>query len=146
MHIFPFKSGLWVTNTMGSRLELSPWPHPLQLRDGEEGRCQCGGRGVPGGNTEVRSRGTHLQRVPTSDKSLLSQKDILDMSRVSEKKLLKKLMWSSSLYTCRSAVCGDIIGCRGDSVRLAIRVRVWVYPEDLCAVWCMLAVTYRSVL
>ncbi len=51
-----------------------------------------------------------------------------------------------NLYYCSSPICNDIIGCRGDGVRLALRVRVWSYPEDTCAVWSMLAVTYKCVL
>ncbi|CAN9514046.1 unnamed protein product [Ophioblennius macclurei] len=49
--------------------------------------------------------------------------------------------------TClRSSFCEEIICCRGDHVRLAVRVRVCVYPEDVCAVWLMFACKYRSVL
>uniref|UniRef100_A0A672H546 Centrosomal protein of 76 kDa n=1 Tax=Salarias fasciatus TaxID=181472 RepID=A0A672H546_SALFA len=49
--------------------------------------------------------------------------------------------------TClRSPFCEEIICCRGDHVRLAVRVRVCVYPEDVCAVWLMFACKYRSVL
>lgn len=49
--------------------------------------------------------------------------------------------------TClRSPVCEEIICCRGDHVRLAVRVRVFTYPEGACAVWIMFAVRYRSIL
>uniref|UniRef100_A0A8C7YYD1 Centrosomal protein of 76 kDa n=1 Tax=Oryzias sinensis TaxID=183150 RepID=A0A8C7YYD1_9TELE len=49
--------------------------------------------------------------------------------------------------TClRSPFCEEIICCRGDSVRLAVRVWVFVYPENACAVWLMFACKYRSVL
>ncbi|XP_074540335.1 centrosomal protein of 76 kDa [Halichoeres trimaculatus] len=49
--------------------------------------------------------------------------------------------------TClRSPFCEEIVCCHGDHVRLAVRVRVFVYPEDACAVWLMFACTYRSVL
>ncbi|XP_034554580.1 centrosomal protein of 76 kDa [Notolabrus celidotus] len=49
--------------------------------------------------------------------------------------------------TClRSPFCEEIVCCRGDHVRLAVRVRVFVYPENACAVWLMFACTYRSVL
>ncbi|XP_014670926.1 PREDICTED: centrosomal protein of 76 kDa-like [Priapulus caudatus] len=41
--------------------------------------------------------------------------------------------------------CQEVVSCRGDHVRLAIRVRVFSYPEDVCAVWVMYACTYRSV-
>ncbi|XP_034467299.1 centrosomal protein of 76 kDa isoform X1 [Hippoglossus hippoglossus] len=49
--------------------------------------------------------------------------------------------------TClRSPFCQEIVSCRGDHVRLAVRVRVFVYPENVCAVWLMFACKYRSVL
>uniref|UniRef100_A0A3P8SCM4 Centrosomal protein of 76 kDa n=1 Tax=Amphiprion percula TaxID=161767 RepID=A0A3P8SCM4_AMPPE len=49
--------------------------------------------------------------------------------------------------TClRSPFCEEIVCCRGDHVRLAVRVRVFVYPENACAVWLMFACKYRSVL
>eukprot|EP00064_Thunnus_orientalis_P000978 superscaffoldBa00000059_g979 len=45
-----------------------------------------------------------------------------------------------------SPFCDEIVCCRGDHVRLAVRVRVFVYPENACAVWLMFACKYRSVL
>ncbi|XP_066481255.1 centrosomal protein of 76 kDa isoform X1 [Tiliqua scincoides] len=49
--------------------------------------------------------------------------------------------------TClRSPFCEDIVCCRGDQVRLAVRVRVFTYPESACAVWIMFACKYRCVL
>nr|XP_056710273.1 centrosomal protein of 76 kDa isoform X1 [Euleptes europaea] len=49
--------------------------------------------------------------------------------------------------TClRSSFCEEIVCCRGDQVRLAVRVRVFVYPESACAVWIMFACKYRCVL
>ncbi|XP_030639159.1 centrosomal protein of 76 kDa [Chanos chanos] len=49
--------------------------------------------------------------------------------------------------TClRSAFCEEIVCCRGDHVRLAVRVRVFTYPESACAVWIMFACKYRSIL
>lgn len=49
--------------------------------------------------------------------------------------------------TClKSPFCDEIVCCRGDHVRLAVRVRVFVYPENACAVWLMFACKYRSVL
>ncbi|KAM8846451.1 centrosomal protein of 76 kDa [Synchiropus picturatus] len=48
--------------------------------------------------------------------------------------------------TClKFPICDEIVSCRGDHVRLAIRVRVFTYPEDACAVWLMFACKYRSV-
>ncbi|XP_078607268.1 centrosomal protein of 76 kDa-like [Branchiostoma floridae x Branchiostoma japonicum] len=46
----------------------------------------------------------------------------------------------------RSPVCEEIVSCRGDHVRLAVRVRVFTYPEQACAVWIMFACKYRSIL
>ncbi|XP_020377249.2 centrosomal protein of 76 kDa isoform X1 [Rhincodon typus] len=52
-----------------------------------------------------------------------------------------------ALATClRSPFCEEILCCRGDQVRLAVRVRVYPYPESACAVWIMFACKYRSVL
>ncbi|XP_066539599.1 centrosomal protein of 76 kDa isoform X2 [Hoplias malabaricus] len=49
--------------------------------------------------------------------------------------------------TClRSPFCEEIVCCRGDNVRLGLRVRVFPYPESACAVWIMFACKYRSVL
>ncbi|XP_003219767.2 centrosomal protein of 76 kDa isoform X1 [Anolis carolinensis] len=46
----------------------------------------------------------------------------------------------------RSPFCEEILCCRGDQVRLAVRVRVFTYPESACAVWIMFACKYRCVL
>ncbi|XP_053252558.1 centrosomal protein of 76 kDa isoform X1 [Podarcis raffonei] len=46
----------------------------------------------------------------------------------------------------RSPFCDEILCCRGDQVRHAVRVRVFTYPESACAVWIMFACKYRSVL
>nr|XP_039267473.1 centrosomal protein of 76 kDa-like [Styela clava]XP_039267474.1 centrosomal protein of 76 kDa-like [Styela clava] len=49
--------------------------------------------------------------------------------------------------TClKNQVCSEILGCRGDSVRLAVRVQVFVFPEDAVATWVMFACKYKSVL
>ncbi|XP_033119568.1 centrosomal protein of 76 kDa-like [Anneissia japonica] len=49
--------------------------------------------------------------------------------------------------TClRSQVCENIVCCRGDHVRLAVRVRVFTYPESACATWVMFACKYKSIL
>lgn len=48
--------------------------------------------------------------------------------------------------TClRSPVCEEIINCRGDHVRLGVRVRVYTYPESACATWVMFACKYKSI-
>ena len=46
----------------------------------------------------------------------------------------------------RSPVCEEIVNCRGDHVRLAVRVKVVAYPEAACATWIMFACKYKSVL
>ncbi|KAJ8412653.1 hypothetical protein AAFF_G00116040 [Aldrovandia affinis] len=46
----------------------------------------------------------------------------------------------------RSPFCDEIVCCRGDHVRLGVRVRVFEYPESACAVWIMFACKYRLVL
>uniref|UniRef100_A0A8C4PY17 Centrosomal protein of 76 kDa n=1 Tax=Eptatretus burgeri TaxID=7764 RepID=A0A8C4PY17_EPTBU len=43
-------------------------------------------------------------------------------------------------------VCNEVVACRGDEVHIAVRVRVFAYPEHTCAVWVMFACTYSSVL
>ncbi|CAL1548119.1 unnamed protein product [Lymnaea stagnalis] len=51
-----------------------------------------------------------------------------------------------AFVTClRSPVCAEIINCRGDLVRLALRVRVYPYPESTCATWIMFACKYKSI-
>ena len=37
---------------------------------------------------------------------------------------------------------GDILATEGDSVKFALRVKIYCYPENVCAVWVMLAVRY----
>lgn len=49
--------------------------------------------------------------------------------------------------TClKSPVCEEIVNCRGDHVRVAVRVKVYPYPESSCATWIMFACKYKSVL
>jgi centrosomal protein CEP76 len=45
----------------------------------------------------------------------------------------------------KNSVAVDIIQTRGDTVRFAFRIKVVPYPEEITAVWVMLAVRYRSV-
>eukprot|EP00794_Sanderia_malayensis_P018997 gene18997-20909_t len=45
----------------------------------------------------------------------------------------------------KSSVCEEIICCRGDHVKHAVRARVFTYPEDACAVWIMFCVKYKSI-
>ena len=46
---------------------------------------------------------------------------------------------------CKSSIAVDILQTRGDTVRFALRLKIIPYPEEICAVWIMLAVRYRSV-
>ena len=39
----------------------------------------------------------------------------------------------------------DLLGTTGDSIRFAVRARVFPYPEDVCATWVMIAVKYMDV-
>ncbi|KAK3086421.1 hypothetical protein FSP39_018251 [Pinctada imbricata] len=49
--------------------------------------------------------------------------------------------------TClKSSRCEEIINCRGDHVRLGVRVKVFSYPESACATWIMFACKYKSIL
>ena len=45
----------------------------------------------------------------------------------------------------KSPVCEEIINCGGDCVRLAVRVRVFTYPESACATWIMYACKYKAI-
>lgn len=60
--------------------------------------------------------------------------------------LLSVFLHFSFLFWHRSPFCKDIVSCRGDHVRLAVRARVFTYPENTCAVWLMFACKYCSVL
>ena len=40
----------------------------------------------------------------------------------------------------------DMVRQRGDEVRLALRAKVFCYPEDTVSVWIVAAVCYRSIL
>ncbi len=45
----------------------------------------------------------------------------------------------------RNNLCEEIVCCHGDQVRLAVRVRVFTYPENAIATWMMFACRYKSV-
>lgn len=45
----------------------------------------------------------------------------------------------------KSAVCEEIITCRGDQVKLALRVKVITYPESTLATWIMFACRYKMI-
>lgn len=44
-----------------------------------------------------------------------------------------------------STICEDIIKCRGDQVRLALKTRIFLYPESCLAVWVMFACCYKII-
>lgn len=39
----------------------------------------------------------------------------------------------------------EVLLARGDQVRHSIRVKIETYPENVCAVWVMVAVRFRSI-
>jgi len=45
----------------------------------------------------------------------------------------------------KSNVCSDVILCHGDSIHLALKVKITTYPEDVIAVWIMFACQYRCI-
>jgi hypothetical protein len=47
--------------------------------------------------------------------------------------------------TSDNPAASDVISSTGDYVRFALRVRVEAYPEDMVAVWVMLAVRFQPV-
>ncbi|XP_075252623.1 centrosomal protein of 76 kDa-like [Convolutriloba macropyga] len=61
----------------------------------------------------------------------------LQVDTVNAKRVFNRCMKSQS--------CEEIISCRGDSVRLAARVKVVAFPENAVAVWLMLACKYKSI-
>jgi centrosomal protein CEP76 len=38
----------------------------------------------------------------------------------------------------------DVLISRGDQIKHAIRVKIVPYPENVCAVWVMIAVRYKA--
>ncbi|GAB1597412.1 centrosomal protein of 76 kDa-like [Argonauta hians] len=46
----------------------------------------------------------------------------------------------------KSSVCQDIITCRGDKVRLSVRVCVFPYPENVYATWAMFACVFQKII
>ena len=46
----------------------------------------------------------------------------------------------------KAPVCSDIVACKGDQVKMAIRVRIFTYPENTVATWIMLACRYKLIL
>ena len=61
----------------------------------------------------------------------------MQVESVNAKRLFNKCLKSPS--------CEEIISCRGDSVRLAVRVKVVAFPENAVSVWLMLACKYKSI-
>ena len=88
--------------------------------------------------------GTHLQRLPYSVCTQKCSQDVCYLLEVMIITLCCNVIVYSLVF--RSPICVDIIGCRGDHVRHALRVKCYPYPEDVCAVWVMFAVKYRSIL
>ena len=49
-----------------------------------------------------------------------------------------------ALALAKSRTGYEVICTKGDEVRLGLRVKVVVYPENICAVWVMLASRFRA--
>ncbi|CAF1509539.1 unnamed protein product, partial [Rotaria sordida] len=49
------------------------------------------------------------------------------------------------VFSLKNNLCEEIVCCHGDQVRLAVRVRVFTYPENALATWMMFACRYKSV-
>ena len=45
----------------------------------------------------------------------------------------------------KACVAEEIVTCRGDQVKLALRVKVIAYPENAVATWVMLACRYKII-
>ena len=45
----------------------------------------------------------------------------------------------------KSSICEEIVTCRGDQVKLALRVKIFTYPDNAIAVWVMFACRYKIV-
>lgn len=45
----------------------------------------------------------------------------------------------------KSPICEEIITCRGDQVKLALRVKICTYPESTIATWIMFACRYKII-
>jgi hypothetical protein len=43
----------------------------------------------------------------------------------------------------QNSACSDIVATRGDQVRFGLRVKIVPYPENVCAVWVMIAVKFK---
>jgi centrosomal protein CEP76 len=48
-------------------------------------------------------------------------------------------------YSLKKSICEEILTCRGDQVKLALRVRVFTYPDSAIATWVMFACRYKIV-
>ena len=48
-------------------------------------------------------------------------------------------------HSFNSPICEEILCCRGDQVKLALRVRVFTYPESAIATWVMFACRYKVI-
>ncbi|KAL5262365.1 hypothetical protein ACHWQZ_G007920 [Mnemiopsis leidyi] len=46
----------------------------------------------------------------------------------------------------RSEVCSDLITSHGDELELAVKIRIYPYPENVVACWVMFACQYRCIL
>jgi len=40
----------------------------------------------------------------------------------------------------------EVLAAKGDMVKHALRVKIVAYPENICAVWVMIASSYKAAL
>jgi len=48
------------------------------------------------------------------------------------------------LHISQNKIGSEVLHARGETVRHAVRVKLAIYPENVCAVWVMVAVRYRG--
>ncbi|XP_076372984.1 centrosomal protein of 76 kDa-like [Tachypleus tridentatus] len=54
--------------------------------------------------------------------------------------------WKVFKVTLRSTLGEEIICCRGDEVRMAVRAHVYAYPENILSVWIMFSTKYKCIM
>lgn len=51
-----------------------------------------------------------------------------------------------SIALLKNRIGYEVLTAKGDSVKHALRVKIVAYPENICAVWVMIACTYWATL
>ncbi len=63
-------------------------------------------------------------------------------------RIMKKIKSAPVIYSVcllKYKIAGEIIKSRGDNIYFSLRTKVILYPENVFALWVILAVRYRSV-